>query len=77
VKLELLEAAKALPLAERVEFAEAVWESIADEAHKLSLTAAQAAELDHRLEAHKRSPADAIPWTEVKSDLERRYGRKE
>lgn len=77
MKSELLEAAKALPLPERVAFAEAVWESIASEGHEPQLTPAQAAELDRRLEDHRRDPAGGIPWREVKADLERRYNAAE
>jgi len=46
----LLEAAKSLPLPERIELAEALWESITDEGHEPPLTPAQADELDRRLE---------------------------
>jgi len=69
-----LDAAKALPLSERVKFAEAVWESIAEEGHDPELSAVQAAELDRRLEEHRRNPTSGIPWEEVKGDLERKYG---
>ena len=41
----LLEAAKALPLPERIDLAEALWESITDEGHEPPLTPAQAEEL--------------------------------
>ena len=45
---DLLEAAKALPLPERIELAEALWESITGEGHEPPLTPAQADELDRR-----------------------------
>jgi putative addiction module component (TIGR02574 family) len=65
VNANLLDAAKALPLRERIDLAEALWESIADEGHEPPLTAAQAAELDRRLDAHRRNPESAIPWEQV------------
>jgi putative addiction module component (TIGR02574 family) len=65
VNANLLEAAKALPLRERIDLAEALWESIADEGHEPPLTAVQAAELDRRLDAHRRNPESAIPWEQV------------
>lgn len=70
----LLEAAKALPLPERIELAEALWESITDAGHEPALTPAQAEELDRRLEEHRRNPHTGIPWEQVKAELERKYG---
>jgi len=71
---ELLETAKALPLPERVELIEALWESIVAEGYEPPLTDAQAAELDRRLEAHRRNPAEAISWSEIKDDTDKKYG---
>ena len=71
----LLEAAKALPLPERIDLAEALWESITEEGHEPSLTPAQAEELDRRLEEHRRNPQAGIPWQQVKAELGQKYGR--
>ena len=73
---DLLERVKALPLTERIELAEALWESITDEGHEPPLTPAQAEELDRRLEEHRRNPQAGIPWEQVKAELERKYGTK-
>jgi len=72
---DLLEAAKALPLPERIELAEALWESIAGEGHEPPLTPAQADELDRRLEEHRRDPKSGIPWEQAKVELDQKYGR--
>jgi len=72
---DLLEAAEALPLPERVELAEAVWENITGEGHEPPVTAAQADELDRRLEEHRRDPKSGIPWEQVKVELDQKYGR--
>lgn len=69
----LLEAAKALPLPERIELAEALWESITDEGHEPPLTPAQAEELERRLEEYRSNPESGIPWEQVKAELERKY----
>jgi putative addiction module component (TIGR02574 family) len=71
----LLEAAKALPLPERIELAEALWESITGEGHGPPLTPAQADELDRRLEEHRRDPKSDIPWEQVEMELDQKYGR--
>ena len=72
---DLLEAAKALPLPERIELAEALWESITDDGHQPPLTPAQADELDQRLEEHRRNPHTGIPWAQIKAELEQKHGR--
>ena len=69
----LLETAKALPLSERVELLEALWESIVGEGYEPPLTDAQAAELDRRLQAHRRNPAEVVPWQQIKTDAEAKY----
>ena len=71
----LLEAAKALPLPERIDLAEALWESITDEGHEPPLTPAQAEELDRRLEEHRRNPQTGIPWQQVQAELDQKYVR--
>jgi len=63
---QFIEDAKRLPLPERVELIEALWESIAAEGYEPPLTAAQADELDRRLEAHRRSPDDVVSWDSIK-----------
>jgi putative addiction module component (TIGR02574 family) len=73
----LLEAAKALPLQERIELAEALWDSINEEGHEPPLPPVQAEELQRRLEEHRQNPESGIPWEEVKAELERKYGRSE
>ena len=72
---ELLTTAKALPLLERIELAEALWESITQDGYEPPLTPAQAAELDRRLEEHRRDGQTVIPWEQVKAELEQKHGR--
>ena len=72
---DLLEAAKALPLPERIELAEALWESITGEGHEPPLTPTQTDELDRRLQEHRRDPKSGIPWEQVKVELDQKYGR--
>ncbi|HMJ63894.1 MAG TPA: addiction module protein [Candidatus Binatia bacterium] len=71
---DLLQAAKALPLPERIELAEALWDSIAEEGYEPPVTPAQAAELERRLDEHRRDPSTAIPWAQVKADLDKKFG---
>jgi putative addiction module component (TIGR02574 family) len=56
-----------LTAAEKAELLDEVWQSL--EADALTLTDAQRAELDSRIERLEQSPADVIPWEKVRSDL--------
>jgi putative addiction module component (TIGR02574 family) len=54
-----------LPAAQRIQLAEALWDSVAAEQNSMELTDAQKMELDRRLAArHGRSAAS--PWADVK-----------
>jgi putative addiction module component (TIGR02574 family) len=72
---DLLQAAKALPLPERIELAEALWDSIADEGYEPPISPAQAAELERRLQEHRTNPGSAVPWAQVKTDLDTKFGK--
>jgi putative addiction module component (TIGR02574 family) len=72
---DLLDTAKCLPLSERIELVEALWESIIQEGYEPELTTAQAEELDRRLAAHENSPDDVVAWETIKADLESKYGK--
>ena len=74
---ELFEQAKTLPLAERIELADQIWDSIAEEGHDPDLTPDQLAELERRAEALRKNPDEGIPWEEVRADAKKRYGWKE
>jgi putative addiction module component (TIGR02574 family) len=59
-----------LSTAEKADLLDAVWESL--EADSLSLTDAQRAELDARIEHHEQNPSDVIPWEQVKAGLSKK-----
>jgi putative addiction module component (TIGR02574 family) len=71
---EILDQLRALPVTERTQLVGRIWDEFADS--ELCLTPAQAAELDRRLEEHKRSPDDVVPWSEIKSATDQKYGRR-
>ena len=72
----ILHTAKNLPLAERLELLDALWESIIQEGYEPELTTAQAQELDRRLEAHNKNPEDVVTWETVKEELDSKYGKR-
>ena len=61
---------KALPISERIQLVEDIWDSIAEETPvSLQLSAADRVELQRRLAAHKADPSSSIPWEEVRASL--------
>ena len=61
---------KELPISERIQLVEDIWDSIAEETPvSLQLSAADRAELQRGLAAHKADPSSSIPWDEVRASL--------
>ena len=65
-----------LSVAERIQLAEELWDSIPESAD-ISLTDAQKAELDRRLEDLERHPDAGEPWEVVRARLYARLKRGE
>jgi putative addiction module component (TIGR02574 family) len=64
-----LQALFALSPAERIELAEDLWDSVAQEAAGQPLKAHEIAEIDKRLAEHRANPQDVVPWGTVKANL--------
>ena len=61
---------RALPLSERIELVEDIWDSIAEEtAVSVPLSVEQRAELHRRLAAHQADPSSSLPWEQVRASL--------
>lgn len=58
-----------LSVAERIQLAEDLWDSISEQQEELPLSEAQQQELDRRLESYKQNPTNGSSWTEVKKRL--------
>jgi putative addiction module component (TIGR02574 family) len=73
MKAALLEKAKRLSVKERIELAEALWDSIAEDADAgvLPIPESHRAELDRRLADFEAHPDVGSPWPEVRARLER------
>ncbi len=50
---------------ERIDLAEALWDSLATTPEEVSLPAAQVEELDRRLEDYRQDRAPGTPWREA------------
>lgn len=69
MSIDLAELRK-LSVAERIQLAEDLWDSIAAEGDQVpGLTAAQSQELRRRLLAHDADPSTAVPWDSVRAEL--------
>ncbi len=58
-----------LSIAERIQLAEDLWDSILEQQEELPLTPAQQQELDRRLENYKKNPTNGSSWEDVKKRL--------
>ena len=56
-----------LSVAERIQLAEDVWDSIAAPPDTPPLTDEQRRELDRRLQAYEANPNEGVSWEELKS----------
>ncbi|BAY32338.1 addiction module component, TIGR02574 family protein [Nostoc carneum NIES-2107] len=65
LKVEISE----LSVAELIQLAEDLWDSILEQQEQLPLSEAQQQELDRRLESYKNNPANGSSWEEVKKRL--------
>lgn len=58
-----------LPVSERLQLVEDLWDSIAEVPEAIELSEEQRAELDRRLEAYHDDPESGSPWNEVKERI--------
>ena len=58
-----------LSIAERIQLAEDLWDSILGNQEELLLTDAQEQELDRRLERYRHNPTAGSTWEEIKQRL--------
>ncbi|HEX4950297.1 MAG TPA: addiction module protein [Blastocatellia bacterium] len=58
-----------LSVAERIQLAEDIWDSIAAFPEALDITPEQQLELDRRLQALAQNPKEGISWSELKANL--------
>lgn len=60
---------RSLPVSQRLDLVEQIWDSIAEDQEILELSDEQKAELDRRLDADDASPGRGEPWEVVKKRI--------
>ncbi|MBS3025725.1 MAG: addiction module protein [Dolichospermum sp. DET50] len=55
-----------LSIAERIQLAEDLWDSILEQQEELPLSSAQQQELERRLENYEKNPTNGSSWEDVK-----------
>ena len=70
--MKAMDELRLLPVAERIQLVEELWDSIAEDCERLHLSEAQRAEVDRRLADFKANPAAGDPWEEVRRVLLRK-----
>ena len=58
-----------LPLAERIQLVDDIWDSVIAQAEALELTDAQRAELERRLRKAERDPSGGVAWEDLEAEL--------
>jgi putative addiction module component (TIGR02574 family) len=61
-----------LPIPERLQLVEEIWDSIVDAPEALELTEEDKRLIDDRLEARRRNPKAGSPWQEVYARIAQR-----
>ena len=64
-----------LPISDRLELAEHLWNSVTQAHANAGVTAAQIEEAERRLDEYYANPAIALPWERVKAGLLHRSKR--
>lgn len=59
----------ALPVEERIELAQSIWESVAAVPEAVQLTDEQRSELEDRLKEYRENPDSGSPWPEVRDRI--------
>jgi putative addiction module component (TIGR02574 family) len=63
---------RSLPVSDRLDLVEQIWDSIAEDQEQLELSEEHKAELDRRLAAHEADPESGSTWEEVEQRLRNR-----
>lgn len=58
-----------LPVSERIQLVEDLWDTIAEDSDPVQLTDAQISELDRRLDQFEATPDEGVEWSALKARI--------
>jgi putative addiction module component (TIGR02574 family) len=65
----ILESFRKLSSSEKIRLLQELWDEVAEEAARTSLSEAHRQLLDERLQQHNENPGDVEPWEKVRDDV--------
>jgi putative addiction module component (TIGR02574 family) len=70
IMVTTIEDLKQLPVSEKIQLVEDLWDSIAAETSPIGLSPQHIAELDYRLDALEKNPSHGTPWSTVREKIQ-------
>ncbi len=67
--MSTIEQLRHLPVSERIQIVEDLWDSIAEESDSIRISPAQIEELDRRLDRLEAAPEEGSEWSVLKSRI--------
>lgn len=64
-----LDQLRELPVSERIQLVEDLWDTIAADSTSIRLSTTQIEELDRRLDRFEESPGEGVEWSTLKSRI--------
>jgi len=65
-----LDRLRELPVSERIQLVEDLWDTVAADSSMVRLSTAQLMELDRRLDRFEQSPDEGIAWSSLKARIQ-------
>lgn len=64
-----IEQLRGLPVSERIQLVEDLWDTIAEDSDLVRLSDAQISELDRRLDRFEAAPGEGVEWSALKTRI--------
>ena len=70
LEMTAIDQLRQLPISERIQLVEDLWDTIASEEGSVPLSQAQTEELDRRLDRYEESPDEGVEWGAIKARIQ-------
>ena len=68
--MSVLDQLRELPVSERIQLVEDLWDTVAADSSRILLSEAQLMELDRRIDRFEQSPEEGIAWSSLKARIQ-------